>query len=89
LIDSVKSAETDLHAEARPMENMWHLKGLNRTLWTVTEAKLGLLIELDIQCSGSCLWVLHRWSLLPWERHSRKLLLTFLLVPPPRTGQHA
>ena len=50
---------------------------INRVLWTMTEAKLGLLIELAVQC----LLVLHLgWSSLPWERHSRELLLTFLLV---------
>jgi hypothetical protein len=28
---------------------------INRVLWTMTEAKLGLLIELAVQC----LWVSH------------------------------
>ena len=81
LIGRVMSPETDTRAEARPVEDMWCLEGINRTQWRVMEAELGLLIELVVQC----LLVLHpHWSSLHWERHSWELFPAFLLalVPP-------
>jgi hypothetical protein len=53
LIGRVTSAETDTHAEARHMEDVWCLEVINRTRWTVMEAELGLLIELAVQCCWS------------------------------------
>jgi hypothetical protein len=44
------SAETDPCAKTRLMEDMRCLEGINRTRWTVTEAELGLLMELAVQC---------------------------------------
>jgi hypothetical protein len=72
------SAETDTHAEARPVQDTWYLEGINRTQRTVMVAELNL-IELAVQR----LWVSSLpWSSLPWERHNRELLLAFLLGPP-------
>jgi hypothetical protein len=45
----VMSAETDMHAEARPMEDMVFAGSINRTPQTVRGA-WGLLVELAVQC---------------------------------------
>jgi hypothetical protein len=51
----------------------------NRTWGTVTEAELGLLIELAVQN----LWVSNLdWSSLRWKRHSEEFLLMLFLVSP-------
>jgi hypothetical protein len=42
--------ETDPRTEARLAEDMSCLEGIDRTQWTVTEAELGLLIELAVEC---------------------------------------
>ena len=49
LIERVMSADSDAGAWTRPP----CLEGINRTLQTVQEAELGLLIELVVQC----LWI--------------------------------
>jgi hypothetical protein len=55
---------------------------INRSL-RVTERLLGLLTQLAVQC----LWISSLcWSTLPWERHSKELLVT-LLVPPADSSQ--
>ena len=45
--------EGKTRGEARPMEDTMFGGSINRTQQTVTEAELGLLIELAVQC----LWV--------------------------------
>ena len=66
------------------LEDMWCLEGIYRTRQIVTGPKLGLLIELAVQClwDSSLLW-----SSIPWERHSRELLLVSLWVPPADSSQ--
>ena len=49
LMGRVMSAETDMHAEARPMEDMVFAGSINRTPQTVRGA-WGLLVELAVQC---------------------------------------
>ena len=44
------SAETHARAEARPVEDMWCLEDINRTRQRGTEAELGLLVQLAVQC---------------------------------------
>jgi hypothetical protein len=53
--------------------------GINRTLQTVMERELGLLVEVAVQhlwVSGLC------WSSPPWEAQLRIPLVCFLLIPP-------
>jgi hypothetical protein len=53
VIGRMMTAETDTWAEARPTEDMGYLEGINRTQQMVTEAELGLLVQVAVQC----LWV--------------------------------
>jgi hypothetical protein len=48
MIGRVMSPETDACAKARPMEDRSPLEVINRTQLEVTEADLGLLIELAV-----------------------------------------
>ena len=66
-------AETDAPAEAKPVEDTECFEGINRILWTMREAELGLLVELAVQH----LLVLH----LHLVRNNLEFILTSLLIP--------